>query len=64
MTGASLILLIAVFITATLVTGFATTLFTSSAGASFLTRLWQNTLRFGWVSGLIVTIVFWVMGGR
>ena len=58
MTGASLIMNGAVFITATLVTGFAATLFTSSVGASFLTRLWQNTLRYGWVSGLAAVAIF------
>ena len=62
MTGASLMLLAAVFTTATLVTGFAAALFTSSAGASFLTRLWQNTLRYGWVSGLAAVIVWLTLG--
>jgi hypothetical protein len=64
MTGASLIILGAVFITATLVTGFAATLFTSSIETSFLTRLWRNSLRYGWVSGLVVAIVFWLTRGE
>jgi len=61
----SLVILGAVFVAATLVTAFALTLFSSSSGApGFFARFWQNALRYGWVCGVAVAAVFWLMTTR
>jgi hypothetical protein len=62
--GILLLVLAAVFLTATLVTAFAMTLFASGSGSSFLTRFWHNTLQYGWAGGIATTLVFWLLRAR
>jgi len=62
--GILMMVLVAVFITATLVTGFGMTLFSAGGGAGFLTRFWHNTLHYAWAGGIGAALVFWLLRGR
>ena len=57
----TLILLVAVFVVATLATGFAAALMLPPGPAgSFLARVWHHAVTLGWAAGLVGTALFWL----
>lgn len=58
------IVLAAIFVMATLVTGFALTLLSPGSDARFLARFFHNTVRYGWAAGLAAAVVFCFTGTR